>query len=400
MEAFREALYAAARHVIEGGLYAAMPPPDDIDDVTLHLDAAGQAGVARLRDAIADSDDARRALLLTDEDAITDETAQALLQRWVSAYRDLTDQLRTFHRARADELFRDLEAMAERETVPMVVTTPIFLFQMDANELRLGEDLAIFSRRANLGVRRDIDLAWSSVLMDGAAPRDVPNFAIRSRFEAARSRFNADPALDRHERVVSALRLLRAQGAPYIGPHLVAVERPALRLPHVPARHVAISRGSPQFDPFAERYALPPAENRRLAEIVQDLEELRDDATLTFALRRFGASYSRSRGDDKIVDYWIALESMFSGESGEVTYRISMRAARFIGATVEERTDLRQRLKRSYGVRSKIVHGRHVDPRDVDETEAQTADLLRQAIHRWLEVHGTSAEALDRALLE
>ena len=90
-----------------------MPPPDDVDDVTLHLDANADADVARLRETIPRSRDVRRALLFGDDQEISEETVRSVLQRWVSAYRDLTDQLREFDEARADELFADLREMRE-----------------------------------------------------------------------------------------------------------------------------------------------------------------------------------------------------------------------------------------------------------------------------------------------
>jgi len=90
---------------------------------------------------------------------------------------------------------------------------------------------------------------------------------------------------------------------------------------------------------------------------------------------------------------------MFSTEKTEVTYRVSMRTARFIGATGDERRDLRGRLKHSYGVRSSIVHGTRVRAERLNEVESETATLLRRALVRWLQVGGTSAATLDDEML-
>jgi Apea-like HEPN len=368
--------------------------------VTLHLDAGAEADVVRLRETILASRDARGALLLGDDQEISDETVRSILQRWVSAYRDLTDQLREFDEGRADELFADLHQMRERAMVPVRMTTPIFNFQMETEELQLRPDLSIVSRRADPEVRRYIDAAWGSVLMEAGAPRAVPRFAITSTFEAAREGLDASPEMDRHERVISAMRLLGVPGSPHIAMHLVSPARPALRLSHTLVRDIGMSRGIAQFNPFADVFALRAPKEPRLVRLVEQLDERAVDTALTFALRRFADAHARTRDEDRIVDYWIALESMFSKESTEVTYRVSMRAARFIGGTADERGELRERLKRSYGVRSKIVHGGRVDARRLHEVEQHTIEPLRLALLRWLETGGTSPDALDAALLE
>jgi hypothetical protein len=347
MEKLREVLYAATRRVIAEDLYAAMPPPDDIYDVTLHLDADGELLLARLHETIVASPDVQRALQFSGDREISREIAQGVLQRWVSEYRDLTGNLRAFDEARADELFADLKEMQRRATIPARMTTPVFSFEMDAQELHLRPDLSVASRHANPLIRRNIDLAWGSLLMGGGFPRAVPMFAITSTFESPPERLEADREMDRHERVTSALRLLKACGSPHIGTHLVSVERPALRLPNTIARDIAVARGVPHFSPFADTYVLRRTDEPGLARLVEQLDDHAGDEALTFALRRFADSHARTRDEDKIVDYWVALESMFSKETTEVTYRVSMRAARFIGVTAEERSKLRGSLKRS-----------------------------------------------------
>jgi len=394
VEAFRDALYVLTRAVIERVLYAAHP--DEIYDVTLHLDDPALADVGRLRELIAENDDVQRALLLGGPPS--QEIATGLFQRWVSAYRDLTGQLTSFEEARADELFADLDAMRSRETVPVVLTTPLFTFVMEQDELELASDLKIGSRRGNPFIRREIDHAGDSLLHSAAFPY-AASFALTSAFETSRAGLDASSEMDRHFRVISALRLLGGDGAVRVGPHVAAAVRPALCLPNNVSNHAVMAQGVPQFNPFVQTFVLQSADRERLIEFVGQLDALADDAALAFALRRFADSFARTRADDKIVDYWIALESMFSTEKTEVTYRVSMRTARFIGATGDERRDLRGRLKHSYGVRSSIVHGTRVRAERLNEVESETATLLRRALVRWLQVGGTSAATLDDEML-
>jgi hypothetical protein len=55
----------------------------------------------------------------------------------------------------------------------------------------------------------------------------------------------------------------------------------------------------------------------------------------------------------------IILEALFltGGEKQELKYRLALRAAHFIGKSVEERRHYFDSLREAYDLRSKIVHG-------------------------------------------
>jgi hypothetical protein len=80
-----------------------------------------------------------------------------------------------------------------------------------------------------------------------------------------------------------------------------------------------------------------------------------------------------------------------------------MRIARFIGRDLAEREAIRDELRRSYKMRSNVVHGAPTSrrqPADVGARTAKTLELLRKALSLWLDPNaGRSDEALDRALL-
>jgi hypothetical protein len=79
---------------------------------------------------------------------------------------------------------------------------------------------------------------------------------------------------------------------------------------------------------------------------------------LVLAIGRLGDSYARKKPEDKLVDYWIALETLFATDATqELKYRVSLRIARFIGKTTQQRQALFQEIKRSYDQRSDVVHG-------------------------------------------
>jgi hypothetical protein len=119
-----------------------------------------------------------------------------------------------------------------------------------------------------------------------------------------------------------------------------------------------------------------------------------------FALRRLSRASGRFVKADRLVDYWVALESLFADDtSAEVTYRASLRIAAFVGDSPEERVALRRQLKESYAVRCKIVHGSRSEAK-VERVESETRTVLERAMRRILTM-GTSfsAASIDDELL-
>lgn len=80
------------------------------------------------------------------------------------------------------------------------------------------------------------------------------------------------------------------------------------------------------------------------------------DADLPF--RRWFSAADRINDDDRLIDYWIGLESLFSPDSSqEVKFRASLRIAAYLGNTAAEREQIYQDMRHSYDWRSAVVHG-------------------------------------------
>jgi len=104
--------------------------------------------------------------------------------------------------------------------------------------------------------------------------------------------------------------------------------------------------------------------------------------SLKLPLRRWNESAQRSNPEDRLLDYWIALEALVTPESSsEVTYRAALRSAIIAGDDDEERVEIYDFIrKRSYDCRSKIVHGSCA--KDVEEIAVRTGEILRRIILR------------------
>jgi hypothetical protein len=84
------------------------------------------------------------------------------------------------------------------------------------------------------------------------------------------------------------------------------------------------------------------------------------DLALSRILRAIG---ERRDPSDVLIDSVIAWENLFGTKEGEPTFRISTCIATLLGETFEKRIEIKARLSKIYGLRSKVVHGSgHLKP--------------------------------------
>lgn len=113
---------------------------------------------------------------------------------------------------------------------------------------------------------------------------------------------------------------------------------------------------------------------------------------LATPLTRFDDSYTRSKQEDKLIDYWIALEALFFSLIPTKEYVSSMgntvasTIAYYIGKTEQERRSIFAAIIASHKMRGYLVHGqRGTPPENVDLVVKKTENLLRQALRKRIE---------------
>ena len=79
--------------------------------------------------------------------------------------------------------------------------------------------------------------------------------------------------------------------------------------------------------------------------------------SLELAIRRWDDSMFRVNVDDKFIDYWVILENIYSRERDELRLRLALRISIHQYRTPGSRLDGFRRVKKSYDVRSAILHG-------------------------------------------
>lgn len=68
----------------------------------------------------------------------------------------------------------------------------------------------------------------------------------------------------------------------------------------------------------------------------------------------------------KIMYYINALECLFTTDNSEVSHKVAERICFLLGDSKEERIELYKKIKKAYGIRSKVVHGSVFSDKDID----------------------------------
>lgn len=105
---------------------------------------------------------------------------------------------------------------------------------------------------------------------------------------------------------------------------------------------------------------------------------------LNIALSRLTDGYERLKLEDRIIDYMIGLESLYfrEEESGEFGYKLAHRLSVLLADDKKERQHLFENTKKSYKLRSKIVHGSKYKLSQEDVWFVE--DKLRLSIRKFL----------------
>jgi len=156
---------------------------------------------------------------------------------------------------------------------------------------------------------------------------------------------------------------------------------------------------APRFNVSGDVYEFAVTDVPVIAELLQKGEILGSDNRFGLAMRRFMGSYEKPLNGDRLIDYWIALESLMAPDTSmELVYRLSLRTTCFI-AKARERKRIFEKVKKSYNARSAFVHG---SPKKVDEEIVSfTEECLRKVLLRCLALGKTPTQTvLDSLVLK
>ena len=135
---------------------------------------------------------------------------------------------------------------------------------------------------------------------------------------------------------------------------------------------------------FGVDFILRQEDSDRLGQIWADLSVLPTNNQLDLALRRLNDAALRSEAEDRLIDFWIALEALFlKGTKAELNFRASLYIAMYVGGSLNERREILKMMKHSYSLRSKVAHGEKLNDGDeIDTVVLETGEVLRRILQK------------------
>jgi hypothetical protein len=100
-----------------------------------------------------------------------------------------------------------------------------------------------------------------------------------------------------------------------------------------------------------------------------------------FALATDSAGES-GKGIYQFVDYLTSLEALLLSHEVEASYKLALRMAILLGGSDEDRQNIYDFMRESYGLRSELVHGRPVKPLRVNRGDAKIDISFEEALGR------------------
>ncbi len=138
-----------------------------------------------------------------------------------------------------------------------------------------------------------------------------------------------------------------------------------------------------------ERHQLTVDEFSRAKTVFEAITQLERSGTPRMAVQYLGKALIERMWQSRYIFHWIVIEAILGPEDGrEITYRLSLRAARFLASTQEERKELFEGVKEGYTWRSKAVHGARLhklQPNKSGELMVTLESVIRRSLLRILE---------------
>ncbi len=112
------------------------------------------------------------------------------------------------------------------------------------------------------------------------------------------------------------------------------------------------------------------------------------NSKLSIVITRLEDAYTRTKNEDKLIDYWTALEALFlSDESSyQMSKTLALAIAYYISSNELERQAIKQDISRSHDLRSDVVHGKKINQNiNLLEILTKTGTHLRKALRKRIE---------------
>jgi hypothetical protein len=310
------------------------------------------------------------------------DCAIEFMARILSRYLDKTQAFK-YYEVFFEEIYSDLfKSFSCPNTAEFIVTCPLIGIQLDIDELTINKSIEL-----RMATDHELEGIFNGYPFFGKGDIDGLNHIkciLQYKFTAERNSIEGLPSdiYDEIEALVLATKLHLNCHA-----HIVFFQFRSNDL-------LETETGSFPNSSYHQRGEAVTFSAQDINEVLRVKSALlshKDDKPIRLALRRWDSVSDRNSPDDEIIDYWIGLESLFAPDmTQEVTYRVSLRIAAYVGNEPEKRNQLFRDMKSSYGLRSTIVHGakhsnKHSSEKEQSRLTDVTRDCLRVALIKILE---------------
>jgi hypothetical protein len=289
-----------------------------------------------------------------------------------------------------NSLFDDVKTYLESTQLTLIYEAPIIGLRFESDTLELSDDIWI-RRRTDEDIKRvtkpytDFSPAQNEVSFNS-------HFLVVRTYVDKHGQIGMSTAHEAAGNVLSAFRLFKS------GRISLGSDRQYMQLRVVPLRGES---SSPSLEFQGGDYTLTDVEVDNVRALFNSCNTY-SDKRWQLALRRLNLTYERKLDEDRLIDCWVGLETLLlpDGNKGELRYKGSLRLARFLGDTKEERVELQRDTKKSYDRRSEIVHGSTPLNEDLPQVTDKTIESLRRVLIQWLDTERShNVEDIDAALL-
>jgi len=189
------------------------------------------------------------------------------------------------------------------------------------------------------------------------------------------------------ERAITSLRLLKKER---VGLTRIYY---AYALPCRPWKIIEALAGTKFIEKLAGAFfTLASSEEEKLKKLFTLLDRTKGVGYLAMSMRRFNFAFERERLEDSWIDLFVSLESLYSkaSEITEVTHRLATRVSRaLVDDSLDGKKQVRNKIKKWYGIRSKIVHGGKVN---LSQTQLQDLEETLRKSLKWFMTHKEYAD--------
>ena len=286
-----------------------------------------------------------------------------------------------------DKIYNEFETFFSLTKIKYLLITPVWNFESEVNEIDLGEGLKIKAITTDefIMLQRLARSYTNSFSFNPISINDILSikFVIEEEYEADPSILGGN-SNRKTEMLITALRTNKLGALHYD----MSIQKS--KFWKVCGGLVILGRSQTK-NLFGTPYKLSASEASTFKAFWSSFKKfnLNQHKFLEVAIKRLNYSYDRSKAEDKVIDSFVALEAMFltGSEKSELSYRLSVRIATFLGNSSEDKNHIFSDIRKAYKTRSDIVHGDSaVNQSDIAEISPKIEEYTRRSLKRFLEL--------------